>query len=53
MKLSKQEKNEARKGCHFFHNGYCLCDINGKTFCACLKVVRDAKKAKPSKGITE
>jgi hypothetical protein len=45
MKLTKQEKLEARKDCHFFYNGYCLNSVFDKTFCACLKVARDSKNA--------
>jgi hypothetical protein len=46
-KLTEKEKQDARSGCHFYYNGYCMNDIKGRTWCICLQQARD-KKGPPS-----
>lgn len=47
MRLTEDEKQKAREGCHFYYNGYCMNDIKGKTWCVCLQEARNRKKLPP------
>jgi hypothetical protein len=44
MKTTSTERNEARKGCHFYHQGYCLSILNsGQSFCTCIRSLKESK----------